>query len=183
VPNIPTISDLGGQGKGALGFGGTLSDATFSDVGTGVSDIFGGFADQTKAQGDRLEASNYRLAAQFADQNAVYTQWSTDIKEAQQTREITKSMGQTAADVAGAGFAAAGSALDILRESASQGALTKAVLNEQGLITQAGYKEQAASYNNMAQAADMAAHAEEQAATGSFIAGGIKTAAAIATLA
>jgi hypothetical protein len=159
-----------------------LSQSTFSDFGGAVSDLFGGFADQYKAAGDRIEAANYRLAAQFADKNVVYTQWSTSIKEFQQDRENAKSLGETTADVAGAGFAASGSALDILRDSAAQGALTKAVLGEQGLITEEGYKEQAQSYRNMADAADMAAKAEDQAATGSFIAGGIKAIASVATL-
>ena len=159
-----------------------LGSATFSDIGGAVSDLFGAQADKTKAEGDRLEAANYRLAAQFADQNVIFNQWSTSIKEAQASREITKSLGQTAADVAGAGFAASGSALDILRESASQGALTKAVLSEQGLITEAGYKQQAQSYQNMAAAADLAAHRDEQAATGSMITAGIKGVAAIASV-
>jgi hypothetical protein len=166
---------------GLSGLGGGWNTGGISSIGGGVSDLFSGESDRAKAAGARYEEANYRLAAQFADQNAVFTQWSTDIKEAQASREITKSLGETAADVAGAGFAASGSALDILRESASQGALTKAVLSEQGLITQAGYKEQAASYNNMAQAADMAAHAEEKAATVADITGGIKIAAGIAS--
>jgi hypothetical protein len=43
-----------------------------------------------------------------------------------------------AAQVAGDGFAASGSALDILRSSAAQGAIAKAVTGYQGLITEAG---------------------------------------------
>jgi hypothetical protein len=46
----------------------------------------------------------------------------------------------------------AGSALDILRESASQGALTRAVTGEQGLSQEEGFHQQAASYRNMAAA-------------------------------
>jgi hypothetical protein len=74
-------------------------------------------------------------------------------------------------------------ALDILRESASQGSLQKSVLATQGLITEAGYKEQADSYRTMANVAGMAAQAENTASTGDEIAGGIKFAASIATLA
>ena len=159
-----------------------LGSSTFTDVGGGVSDLFGAYADQYKAKGAEAESSNYRLAASFADQNVVFTQWSTAIKEAQQTRDVTKSLGETAADTAGAGFAESGSSLDILRDSASQGALTKAVLGEQGLITEAGYKEQAQSYRTMADAADMAAKADQTAALGSEITGGFKIAAGIATL-
>jgi hypothetical protein len=46
-------------------------------------------------------------------------------------------LGGQEADVAGAGFSEGGSALDLLRSSASQGALTHAVLGQQGLITEA----------------------------------------------
>ena len=56
------------------------------------------------------------------------------------------SMSQTKADIAGGGFAASGSGLDILAQSASQGALQQAVIARQGLITEAGYQEQAQSF-------------------------------------
>jgi hypothetical protein len=93
------------------------------------------------------------------------------------------SLGETRADVAGAGFPESGSALDILRESASQGALSKAVLGEQGLIQEEGYREQAASYRTMADAAGMAAKAEDSASEGAYWSAGIKGLAAVATLA
>lgn len=159
-----------------------IGNATFSDFGGAASDIFAGFGAQSKAKGDLLEQQNYQLAAQYALKEAQYTKMSTAIQEFQQQREVTKSLGQTAADVAGAGFAASGSALDILRESAGQGALQHAVLGYQGLIQEEGYKEQAQSYENMAQAAGDAASAEKMAGTGDFITGGIKVAAGIATL-
>lgn len=172
-----------GPGTGFAGQGGGLSNSTFSDAGAAVSDIFAGFGDQSKAQGDYAERDNYNLASQYASNESTYTQWSTNIKQAQETRDITKSLGQTTADVAGAGFASSGSALDLLRDSASQGALAKATLGQQGLITEAGYQEQATSYANMANAAQMAGDAEKTAATGAFVAGGIQAVASVATLA
>jgi hypothetical protein len=99
-----------------------------------------------------------------------------------QRPQISKSLGQTTADVAGAGFATAGSAIDLLRESAAQGAITKQVTQVQGNIQEAGYKEQAQSYENMAAAAGVAAGAEKNAATGDFMGAGIQAAAAIARL-
>jgi hypothetical protein len=56
--------------------------------------------------------------------------------------------------------------VDLLPDSAAQGALTKAVLGQQGLIEEAGYEEQAKSYALMAQASRMSADAEDKAATG-----------------
>src|ERR1019366_2908418 len=47
------------------------------------------------------------------------------------------------------GFGEGGSGGDILRSSASEGALNRAVLVQQGHITEAGYQEQADSYTAM----------------------------------
>src|ERR1700730_1807858 len=107
--------------------------ASVGFAGAAVGDIFAGFGALAKAQGDIFEQQNYLLASKYALQEAAFTKTSTAIQEMQQTREITKALGQTQADEAGAGFATSGSAMDILRESASQGALTKAVAGEQGL--------------------------------------------------
>ena len=75
------------------------------DIGAGVSDIFAGFADLTKAQGDRLEGQAYSEAAQLALQNEQFTKESTAIQEAQAQRELYLSTGRTTAEIAGAGFA------------------------------------------------------------------------------
>jgi hypothetical protein len=57
------------------------------------------------------------------------------------------------------------------------------VLGEQGLITEAGYKEQAASYRTMADAAGMAAQADDSAGKAAWISAGIKGLAAVASIA
>src|SRR6185369_6701768 len=82
-----------------------------------------------------------------------------------------------------------------------QGALSKAVLGQQGLITEAGYKEQADSFKVMSDAARMAAAGEfsiadqtdqlakdtedasETSAFGKFVSGAFKAAAAVASVA
>lgn len=159
-----------------------LSNNTFTDFGAATSDIFAASADQSKASGDYAEQTEYTEAAGLANQNEQFTAMSTGIKEAQQNREITQQIGKTQADVAGAGFAQSGSALDILRNSAEQGSLAKAVTSEQGQITEAGYAEQAESYTQMASAAGEAASAAKEAATGADISAGISAIAGIATL-
>lgn len=159
-----------------------FGNATFTDLGGAVGDLFAASADRSKAQGDRIEAQNYDLASTLANQNEQFTETSTAIKQSQLDRNIYQTLGGVTADTAGAGFAASGSSLDILRDSASQGALTKAVAAQQGLITEAGYKEQATSYTNLASAANIAANAEDQAAQGADITAGLKGAASIATL-
>jgi hypothetical protein len=164
-------------------FGGAPNPAgAVSSFAGAAQDIFAGFGDQARAAGDIAEQQSYLLAAKCADIEARYTKESTAIQSFQQQREVTKSLGSTVAGVAGAGFAASGSSMDILRESASQGALANAVLKQQGLIQEAGYKEQAASYLNMAAAEGQAASAEKMAATGSDITAGLRIATGIAML-
>jgi hypothetical protein len=148
-----------------------------------ASDLFAAQGDKAKAQYDFAEGKNYGLASDLATQNEKFTETSTAIKEAQQQRELMMNLGGQQAETAGGGFAASGSSLDILRDSASQGALTHAVLGQQGLITEAGYKEQAQSYQTMQAAATQAGNAENQAATGSEITSGIKMIAGIASIA
>lgn len=210
-----------------------IGNQTFSDVGGAVSDLFAGFGAQTsadlkaqgldieaqgtrisaqslllKSQGDLSEAQQYDLAQALATQNANYTKASTAISAAQQDRQITMTIGGEKAAVGGAGLAESGTALDLLRDSASQGAIARATLVTQGQITEAGYEEQANSYAVMAAAARTTAAGEQQmsgqeqsiateqeqlatdtkaagqqAATGDFIAGALKGVAAVATLA
>ena len=168
--------------SGLFGQGGGLSDKTFGDISGAASDLFAAQGDQAKAQYDFAEAKNYGLASDLALQNEKFTETSTQIKEAQQQREAMGAYRGVEAEVAGAGFAESGSALDILRDSASQAALTHAVIGQQGLITEAGYKEQAESYQTMQQAATQAGNAENEASTFADITAGIKGVAAIATL-
>lgn len=160
-----------------------LGNATFTDIGTAVSDIFAAKGDLLKAQGSEFEKLSYLQAADLATQNEQFTAMSTAIKQSQADRNLYQALGTTRADVAGAGFAQSGSALDLLRESASQGAMTKAVLGEQGLITEAGYEEQAKSYRDMASAADVAIKADKLAAEGAYWGAGISAAAAVFSLA
>ena len=160
-----------------------VGSATFSDFAGAAGDLFAAQGDKAKAQYDFAEAKNYGLASDLANQNEQFTETSTAIKEAQQQRELMLNLGGQQAETAGAGFAASGSSLDILRDSASQGAITHAVLGQQGLITEAGYREQAQSYQTMQAAAIQAGNAENNAATGAEITGGIKMIAGIASIA
>jgi len=172
--SMPSFGSGGFGSTGGLG----LSASTFSNAGGAVADIFAASAYRTKGAGNRIQAQEYDLAQQLSLQNEQFTKTSTAIKTYQQQRTVEGALGQQAADVAASGFGAGGSALDLLRDSASQGALTKQVLGQQGLIEEAGYREQAQSYGLMAQSARMAAEAEDKAAQGAGISAGLKGAAA-----
>lgn len=119
-----------------------------------------------RKQGQILEGERYDRAGVLADRNAEFSRISTAIKDEQAGRSILRVMGGQRADVAGSGFAAGGTAIDLMRSSASEGALTRAVLGQQGLIEEAGYKEQAESFRIMGKVSRFSAEQSELAALG-----------------
>ena len=158
--------------------GGGYGPSNVNAASAGVSDIFAGFGDIDKMKADELEQGQYTQAAEFAGQEAKYSQDSTAIQLAQKNRETTMAMGKTASEVAGSGFAASGSGLDIMRSNAQQGSLAQAVTSEQGQINTQGYQEQQQSFETMATIAGNAAKSANIASIGSFAAAGISFAAA-----
>ena len=158
------------------------NQSTWNDLGQAASDLFAYGASGTKAAGDQAEAENYSRAATLASQNEQFTKESTSIKDVQAQRQIFQSIGGTQADVASAGLAESGGALDVLRSSAQQGALARAQVGAQGLITEAGYQEQAQSYQAMAAAADTAAQADKSAGFFDLLSGGVKAIEGIASI-
>lgn len=180
MADTPKGDDLGGLG-GTSNVG-KVAASTFNDLGGAVADIYSYMAAGYKEQALAFEEQNYEAAAALARQNEQFTETSTKIKEQQADRELYQSLGRTTAAVAGAGLDLSGSSLDILRQSAGEGAATRAVIGEQGLITEAGYAEQEKSYQNMASAARVAESAEKTAQVGDLIGGGLKLAGAVASL-
>lgn len=142
-----------------------LSSTGFDDVGSAVSSIFG-------AVGQLQSAKGYTNAANFALENAGIAKQSADIKTLMAERQAYQTISGQKSDVAGAGLAASGSALDLLRSSESQGALTKQLVQNQGAIDVLGYQAEASSYSSMASAA-------KASATGGFIGGALKIAGAV----
>lgn len=130
-----------------------MADA-FGSFGTAISDFY-------QASGDRKAASNYLEAADIENQNAQLAKMSAAIQETATQRQINKTIGGQAADVAGAGFAQSGSALDLMKDSASQGALQKALIGLQGQINSNSYAAQAGAYMGQYQAAETAAKAAD----------------------
>lgn len=124
-----------------------------ADIGSAIGDLGGAVSDLFGAEGSSQAAGAYDTAAKIAQQNEKITEASTAIQETQQGIATYKALGTENADVAAAGFANSGSALDLLRASTSQASLSKALIETQGEITEKGYEEQAAAYQGQAQAA------------------------------
>lgn len=141
-----------------------LSSAGFGDIGGAVSDIFGAIGQQQSAKG-------YKQAASFAEENANIAEQSAKIQGLMAQRQVFQTIGGQQSDIAGAGLAESGSALDLLRSSASQGSLTKQLVANQGAINVLGYQAEAASYTSMASAA-------KSSALGGLLGGALKIGAA-----
>ncbi len=120
--------------------------------------------------GGQASAKAYKKAAKYAEQNAIIAREAGDIKLAQTGRQIFKVLGQQQAGYAGAGLTAGGSAQAVIRDSVSQGALEKAIINAQALIDVNAYKSQAEQFKGMAKAAKAGGWGD--------LAGGIMSAAA-----
>lgn len=135
--------------------------AAVGDFASGAADLGGAVTDLFGARGARSSAGSYEEAERIANENAVLAGAATRTKALLLQRQITKGLGSTQAQVAGAGFAASGSALDIMRDSASQGAITKALNEEQGAITVNSFREQANQFGAMAKAAKSSSRLQE----------------------
>lgn len=148
-------------------------------AGTAISDLFSSTGDKISATGDTQSATSYTAAAVIAAQNEQLVSQAANIQEAQTTRSLFQTIGSERADVAGAGFESSGSSLDLLASSASQGALAKALIQTQGVITENAYAEQAGQYNAMASSALAAAQQAENSGNGATAAGLLSAAGAI----
>lgn len=124
-----------------------------TDLGGAVSSLFG-------AQAASASASSYEQAAGIANQNAALVAQQTAIKETQASRQVYKTGSTQTAQIAGAGFATSGSALDIMRSSASEGALNKALIAQTGAISENSYAEQAGAFQGQADAAKSSSTAQ-----------------------
>lgn len=131
------------------------------DFATGAADIGGSVSALLGASGARAAAGSYGEAADIATENAALTKEATAIKLMQTEREIYKTLGAEKADTAGAGFASSGTALDLMRDSASQGALTKGALSINGAIQENAYLEQANQFRSMQKAAGTSSFGQE----------------------
>lgn len=167
-----------------------FGSGTIQAFGGAVNDLFSSQAAakglRLKAYGNRIEGQEYDMAAGLSDLNEEFSRQSTAIKLAQSERQTMLGIGHTQSDIAAAGFTGSGTALDLLRSSAQQGALTHQVVSQQGLISEAGYKEQGASYRLMADAARYAAGEEDKLAHDATVAGqwsaGFKIASGVASM-
>lgn len=176
--SIPFANVFGGGGTKT----GTASQLTgaFSSAGGAVDSFFGSKASAATAAGARAAAAGLRAAAGIAQNNLGIEEQSIGIKQLSASRSIFQTDSSMRANIAGNGFAEAGSAMDLLKDSATQGDLQHSLVSQQGEIDLNSIKTQVLSLNTQADQQDAAAAA---ASNGSMISGVIKGVTAAAQLA
>lgn len=160
------------------GFGSALND-----FGAAAS-LFGSSAASSAAvPGYLAEAQGYDTASATAIQSGKLTGVATDIQKAQTQRQLFQVIGGARADVAGAGLAEKGSALDVIRSSREQGELQLRMIDTQGSIQQGAFAQQAAAYNAESSSARANAAAAQSSANASKGGGFLKVLGGIASIA
>lgn len=129
----------------------------------GVGDFLGS---QAAAAGSQAAAKGYQASAASYATAARLSKAQTAIKQQMVDRDIYKTLGGMRASVGGSGLSVGGSAQDLIRDSARQGAITKAVVGMQGEIDYDSLMAQSASATGQADAETAKAKAEK---TGGFL--------------
>lgn len=142
--------------------------AGLQGLGSAADSLFGGIG-QLKA------AKGYKKAAAFSDLSAQISAQATALEVFQAQRDVYRAVGGASADYGKAGLALSGSALDVLRDSASQGALTTQLVQANGQLKTTGFQAEAEAYRSMAAAA-------KAAGKGGILGGLLKGAAAAASM-
>lgn len=143
----------------------------FSGLGGGVDTLFGGLGGLDTAKGYKAQAKGYERAAEISGINKGIAEQAAGIEMVQAEREIYRTLGSQRAAVGASGLAASGSALDVMRDSARQGSLTKQLLGAQSDIEQLAYDQEASSYLAQAEAAKAQAKASKKGGIGGIIKG------------
>lgn len=133
----------------------------FDAAGGAVQALLGanaaGEAGKLAEKGYQAQASGYREAARISGISGGIAGQASAIQAVQADRDLYKVLGAQRADIGAAGLAASGSALDVIRDSAAQGGLTKQLIGRQSAITSLGYQQEQSSYQAQAAAADASA--------------------------
>lgn len=131
------------------------------DYFSAATDLIGGI---TGFLGSKALAKGATAAGNYYREAATITQQSTALKEMQVQRTLYQSQSSAQAAISANNLTESGSAADILRSNAQQGAITKSVVEQQGRITEQAYLGQAGE-------ADAEASAAKTKGSGSLLGG------------
>ena len=120
-----------------------------SGFGDAAANLLGGYS--SLMAGNAAASANQGNAA-TARTNAAIVGNSTALKVMQQGRKAYQILGGQRADIAGAGLAASGSALDVIRSSARDASVDKSLIQMQGQMDVNALLGQATAYDKAAEA-------------------------------
>src|SRR4051812_10843327 len=112
----------------------------FNILAGGVSNLGGAASALFAASGARGEGDRYDAAAEYARNNIGFTKQSELLQQYAASRKIEATEGLQRAQIAANGFQQSGTALDLMRDNATQAALTHATLQMQAGIQESGYE-------------------------------------------
>lgn len=150
----------------------------FDRIGGAVDDLTGAIGSFSAAKGYKAQAKGYDAAAEISRVNKEIASEAAGIQAFSADRDIYKTLGAQRAAIGANGLSASGSALDVLRDSATQGSLTKQLLGRQSAIESLSYDQEAASFEMQAAAARNAASSSKKSGIGGLV----KTGLTIASL-
>lgn len=130
-------------------------------IGTAIGDFGGAVTDLFASGGSEAESKGYTQAATLEGQNATLAKAATGIQVAQTQRSVYQASSSGQAAAGGNGLALSGSAGDILRSTAQQGALATSLIQTQGGINENAYKAEEEAYTSQASAADATAKGQQ----------------------
>ena len=143
---------LGGTPLGGSPFGGPSVTPTpanvsslFEAINAGVTNLANANAQNTIAAGDTQEAAAYGNAIQVAEAGARLSRVAGSVQQQQEGVQIAKTIGQQKAAVAGGGFAASGTALNLLRSSTRQGMFQQQITGVDAELKAEGFETQGAA--------------------------------------
>lgn len=144
---------------------------------SGVGSIIGGIGSLVSSgessAADQAEAAGFGVAAQYAENNAWFSGEVGGIQQLGAARKIQQTQGAQAATAAANGLANSGSALALMRDTVSQGALTESQIGLNTAIQQQNFYGQAASDLAQQQAAQAQASAASSSGIFGFLGGAI----------
>jgi hypothetical protein len=133
-------------------------------------------AKATEAEGYQREIEAYATVGAIAEQGFTVEGIAGNIRQLQAGRAVQRTIGKQRAETASAGFADAGSSLDLLRSTLQEGYLTDQLIRSGTSLAQGGYLEQRAAAEADAAGARLASDAALELSRSYTAAGELATA-------
>jgi hypothetical protein len=152
-------------------------------IGGAVTDIGQYIGANYTIAGEEAAAKGFQTAAQIALENSQEAEAAGKLQQIQTQRQVYMTAGAGVASAAGNGLKIEGSAMNIMKSTAAQGAVAGQLIGTQTQINVNGYMQQMAADTAEMQQAQDAANAAKSSKTFDLIGAGIQGVTAISEIA